>query len=321
MSYTQFNRASRVALATLLFAGKNQSQSGRLLGMSRPSICLEINRNKDEDGVYRGGSAHRKYLARRKEVKRVERKIENDTKLRRYIVSKLKRYWSPEQIAGRLKREEKKTVISHETIYAYVYEQRPDLVKYLRHHKNKYRKKRGSWARMERNKSMKIRRITERPKVVDQKKRVGDWEGDTIIGKEKDERILTHLERKSGYGLADKLSKVTAEIVEKKTEARFKKIPKEKRFTLTRDNGVEFGDFDSTLETRTGMKVYRATPYHSWERGANENWNGLLRQFFPRGIFFATITEYQIQHAVRLLNDRPRKRLGYATPREKFRGC
>ena len=102
---------------------------------------------------------------------------------------------------------------------------------------------------------------------------------------------------------------------------RFKKLPKEKRKTLTRDNGPEFGDYDKTLEEKTNMKVYRATPYSSCERGTNENWNGLLRQFFPKGSYFDTITQYQVQHAVRMLNDRPRKRLGYRTPREVFRGC
>ena len=140
-------------------------------------------------------------------------------------------------------------------------------------------------------------------------------------GKEKRQRIYTCVERKSGYALADKLDIVTAENVAKNIERRFKRIPRNKRRTLTRDNGTEFGDYDKTLERKLRIKVYRAREYCSWDRGVNENWNGLLRQFFPKGMYFATITECQVQHAARILNNRPRKRLGYSTPREVFMGC
>ena len=321
MSHTQFSREMRIELAILLTARKTKSDCAKILGMDRSNICLEIKRNQDSDGVYRGGYAHKRYLARRLEAKQPEKKIENDKQLRRHIVRKLKRLWSPEQIAGRLKRLTKKVIISHETIYTFIYKKRPDLVKYLRHQKSKYRKRRGSWARIECGRAMKIKRITERPQVVDERSRLGDWEGDTVIGKERTTRILTHVERKSGYALAEKLAVVTAEIIADKTTTQFRKIPKSKRLTLTRDNGVEFGDDDQTLEKRTGLTVYRATPYHSWERGTNENWNGLFRQFFPKGMSFATITKSEIDRVVRSLNNRPRKRLGYRTPREVFREC
>ena len=321
MSHVQFNRDSRTELAILLNTKKTQTECARILGMHRINVCLEINRNKDPDGIYRGRSAHKRYLERRVEVKYRDRKIENDTQLRKYIVQKIKKFWSPEQIAGRLNKKEKRTIICHETIYTFVYKKRPDLIKYLRHQKCKYRKKRGSNVRIKLARAMKIRRIDERPEIVNERQRIGDWEGDTIVGKEKKQRILTNVERKSGYGMADKLETVTAEIVEEKTAKRFRRLPREKRQTLTRDNGPEFGDRDRDLEKKTKLEVFRATPYHSWERGTNENWNGLLRQFFPKGSYFANITEYQVQHAVRMLNDRPRKRLGYRTPREVFRGC
>lgn len=321
MSHTQFNKERRVELAVLLRAAKNHSECGRILGMNRSSIGNEITLNKCDDGVYRGLQAHKKYLQRRKDAKHIYRIIENNKQLRRHIVRKLKLGWSPEQIAGRLKRLQGHTVICHETIYAFVYEVRPELVKYLRRQKNKYRRKRGSQARIERNRANKIKRIEERPAIVETRERVGDWEGDTVVGKEKTQRILTYVERRSGYALAEKLDVVTAEIVEEKTEELFLGIPVSKRLTLTRDNGVEFGDLDRLLEERTGMEVYRATPYHSWERGTNENWNGLLRQFFPKGTNFATITSYEVKRVVKLLNNRPRKRLGYMTPREYFREC
>jgi len=321
MPHQQFNRDTRVELAILLKTGRSQRQCADTLGISRTNVCLEINRNHDPDGVYRAAHAHRRALARRQSAKQDRRRIENDRTLRRHIVRKLKLFWSPEQIAGRLKRMVGHTVICHETIYAFVYAKRPELARYLRHQKSKYRKKRGSWARIERNRAMKIRHIGERPLAVAVRERLGDWEGDTIVGREKKQRILTYVERRSGFAAANKLDVVTAEIVEQKTEEWFQALPHAKRQTLTRDNGSEFGDYDRTLEERTGMGVYRATPYCSWERGTNENWNGLLRQFFPKGMPFATVTEDDVQRAVRLLNNRPRKRHGYQTPREVFRGC
>jgi len=319
MSHLQFTRDTRVELAILLRAGKSRDECARVLGMHRTSVARELQHNRDPDGIYRGGYAHARVLARRKEAKEPKRKIEHDRQLRRHIVRKLKLLWSPEQIAGRLKRMTEETIVCHETIYAFIYAHRPDLTRYLRHRRNKYRKKRGSWVRMLHAKAMAIRRIDERPPIVGTRARLGDWEGDTVVGKEKTQRILTYVERTSGLAMAEKLNVVSAEIVEQTTERCFKRLPRGTRHTLTRDNGPEFGDYDRMLETRTGLKVFRATPYHSWERGTNENWNGLLRQFFPKGTFFATITNDQVQHAVRMLNNRPRKRLGYRTPREVFR--
>ena len=110
-------------------------------------------------------------------------------------------------------------------------------------------------------------------------------------------------------------------FVSQKNVYSFKSIPKNKRLTLTRDNGFEFGDYDRELERKTGLKVYRAHEYHSWDRGSNENWNGLFRQFFPSGSYFASIKQTDVERAVKLLNSRPRKRLGYATPGEVFKGC
>lgn len=321
MSHIQFNRDSRVELAILLNAKKNQTECAGILGIDRTNINLEISRNKDPDGVYRGVHAHNRYLERRKKVKQKYRKIENDRKLRRHIVRKLKKYWSPEQIAGRLKLITGRTIISHETIYTFVYKKRKDLVKYLRHQKCKYRKKRGSRVRMELARAIKIKRIEERPMIVNERTRIGDWEDDTVLGKERKQRIWSCVERKSGYGMAEKLAVVTAENINNVATIKFNLLPKSKRKTLTRDNGTEMSGYDKSLEEKTGLSVYHANAYHSWERGTNENWNGLLRQFFPKGTYLATITPYQVQHAVRMLNDRPRKRLGYRTPREVFNGC
>jgi len=320
MSHAQFTRDDRVALAQLLWAGKKQSAIAERLGKDRGAVSREIKRNKDDDGIYRSASANRKAKGRRKDAKAPSQKIRNDEPLRQYIVRKIERYWSPEQIAGRLKRTTKKTVVSHESIYRFIYEDRPDLGKYLRYEKGNYRRKRGTKARAVKRTAMKIRKIEERPRVVEKRIRIGDWESDTIIDRTKKQRILTHVERASGLGAADKVERVTAEHVHAIVRDRFKKIPKKKRLTMTRDNGAEFGDYDFLLEEEVGMKVYRATPYHSWERGSNENWNGLLRQFYPKKTSFATVKQSDIERVVRLLNDRPRKRHGYRTPKEVFNG-
>lgn len=320
MSHIQFTRDSRVELAILLNARKNQIECAKILGMHRVSVSNEIRHNKDEDGVYRGLHAHLRAMRRRKKAKEKYRKLIADKELRKYVIKKIKLRWSPEQIAGRLKKIHGETIICHETIYHFIYEERKDLIKYLRHQKNKYRRKRGTYARNAFNTSLKIRRIDERGEEVNNRSRIGDWENDTVLGKEKIKRILTSVERKSGFGKALKLDIVTAEIIHKKETEIFKKIPRSKRQTMTRDNGVEFGDYDIDLEKKTKMKVYRATPYHSWERGTNENWNGLLRQYFPKGMYFANITQVQITKAVRALNNRPRKRHDYLTPREVFNG-
>lgn len=321
MSHIQFTRDARLELAAYLDVGKGKSECAKLLGMHRSSVGKEISHNTGEDGIYRGNRAHTLAMKRRKQSKHCFNKIQNDTKLKKYIIQKLKTFWSPEQIAGRLRRMNEKTVVCHETIYQFIYTQRPDCVKYLRRQKNKYRKKRGTRARIQLNRASKVRRIEERPIIVAARERIGDWEGDTVVGKEKKQRVLTYVERKSGFAMAHKLEVVTAEIVHKKTVALFRTLRLNVRQTLTRDNGPEFGDYDQDLEEKTKMMVYRATPYHSWERGTNENWNGLFRQFCPKGTFFATITQYYIDRVVRLLNDRPRKRLGYATPREIFKQC
>jgi IS30 family transposase len=166
--------------------------------------------------------------------------------------------------------------------------------------------------------SAKVKRIDERPPEVDLRTRIGDWEGDTVIGGEKTTRIATNVERYSGYGFGDLIPVVSAAIMHATLERRFATVPRKKCQTYTYDNGTEFGEDDAHLEAMIRMSVYRAYPYNSWERGVNENWNGLLREFFPKKMRFATLTQADVDRAVKLLNHRPRKRLGYLTPYEVF---
>jgi len=317
MSYAHFTRDDRVALAPLRAAGKTQKACAEIIGKSTSAISRELGGNTDPDGVYRASSAHERSCARRKEAKQPSQKIQNDPRLRAYIVTKLKRYWSPEQIAGRWQLEHGKGTISHETIYQFIYKEHEDLKQYLRCLKGKYRRRYGTKKREEQREIKKPRSIEERPVEVETRIRIGDWEGDTIIGAEKNQRILTHVDRKSGLLLADKLDVVSAEIVRGTAAKRFKGIKRSKRRTITYDRGSEFADHAS-IERNTKTLVYFCHPYHSWERGTNENTNGLLRWFFPKKTLFATITTKDVRRAERLLNTRPRKRHNYLTPLEVF---
>ena len=310
MPYTHFTRDDRVKLSVLLKTCIGNEEIGRILNKNATSIWREINRG-NRKGKYLPSLAKRK--ARERKTHR-KKKIENDTQLKRYIHAKLKLYWSPEQIAGRLRREN--IIICHETIYGYIIRHKK-LKKYLRCQKGKYRRRHGTVPRVQAREYGKKRWIGERPEVINERARIGDWEGDTIIGGERTKRILTHVERKTGYLIADFLPTVSAEIVAQKTIESLKKIPKRKRKSITYDNGTEFSAHE-IIERETKASVYFANQYHSWERGTNENTNGLVRQFFPKRSSFATVTQVEVNRVVKLLNRRPRKKLNYLTPFETF---
>ena len=318
--YTQFTKESRVELGALLRAGNSRAKCAETLGMDKSAVTREINRNKDEDGIYRGASAHKRHLARRKAAKKGSRIIENDTTLRRYIRKRLRKRDSPEQIAGRIKVMKKYAAVSHETIYQWIFNEEPALKKCLRRigRRGKYHRKRGTLAREKARDEAKVKRIDTRPAVVETRERIGDWEGDTIIGQEKTVRLVSNVERKSGYGLLDKLAVVSAPNMHGLLQKRFRRISKKKRHTYTYDNGTELGQEDGDLEKKIGMAVYRAFPYHSWERGTDENYNGLVRDFLPKGSLFGTLSFREVKRIEKNLNHRPRKRLGYLTPHEVF---
>ncbi len=191
-------------------------------------------------------------------------------------------------------------------------------MKYLRRQKSRYRARYGTRIREKQHELERKRRIDQRPEVINERTRIGDWEGDTVRGNGSSGHIITYVERKSGYLVAGKVKHATAENINAFTIKNFKKLPKEKRLSITYDNGSEFSGYDS-IEEQTGMIAYFAFPYHSWERGTNENTNGLLRQFFPKKMWFNTVTQEQLDKVVRLINNRPRKRLNYLTPYEIFK--
>ena len=318
MSYQHITSNQRNELSALLIARIKKKDIAKQLGKDRTTIWRELQRNgTSNQRGYDARIAKGKAKKRRIKANQRFRKIENDNRLKRYIIKKLKQLWSPEQIAGRLRHEYDKAIIGKDSIYQFIYDQRKDLVKYLRCQKGKYRRRYGTRIREKQREEAKKKRIDTRPVVVDLRQRLGDWEGDTVIGQDRKPAILTHVDRKSGLLLADKLERATAELTRQKIVTRFDKIPRRKKHTITYDNGSEFSEHKTT-EEKTRIDIYFAYPYHSWERGCNENANGLLRQFFPKKSIFATIRQEQIQSATRLINNRPRKRLNYLTPYEVF---
>src|SRR3989338_8235494 len=248
MSHKHFTRDDRVKLAVLLKTGITKEEIGRILGKNPTSIRREIQRNS-HCGKYLPGKARKKSKERKTHRKR---KIENDPELKRYILKHLKKYWSPEQIAGRLRKQ--KVIICHETIYQFIIRNKR-LKKYLRCQKGKYRRRHGTVLREKAREYGKKRWIGERPEVINQRARIGDWEGDTIIGAERTKRILTHVERKSGYLIADFLPVLSAEIVAQKTIESLKRFQKEKGRALPTTMEQNFLHMKSLKEKQKRMYI------------------------------------------------------------------
>lgn len=315
-SHTQLTHNDRIMLSALQRKGFTQVEIARELSINQSSISNELKRNSDKKGIYHAGYATRRYHERKQKANQPRKRIENDSWMKNYIQKHLKLYWSPEQIAGKV-RKDYNSIICHETIYKYIYNEKPEWKKYLRQKKGKYRRRYGRKKLVKQREEAKKKRIDTRPEIIERRERIGDWEGDTIVGGEKTQRILTHVDRKSGYLLADKLDVVTAEIVCNVTAKRFRSVPLKKRYTITYDNGSEFADHEM-IEKKSKTTIYFAYPYHSCERGTNENTNGLLRQFFPKKSLFKDITPDKLKKVTKLINHRPRKRLDYLTPHEVF---
>jgi len=321
MSYKHITSFQRNELSALLRAGLKQKEAAKVLEKTESAISQELTRNPaDNKTGYDARIAKQKTKERRIKANQRFRKIENNNWLKSYVVKKIKKYWSPEQISGRIKElwpNDKSRHIGKDSIYTFIYNERKDLVKYLRCQKGKYRRRYGTIIRIKEREKLKKKRIDTRPEVIDKRERIGDWEGDSVIGSERTQSILTHVERKSGYLLADKINKFSAENIKNTTIKKFGRLPKNKKFSITYDNGTEFSEHE-LIERYTKMAVYFAFPYHSWERGTNENTNGLVRQFFPKKSSFATIKQKDIDYVCKLINNRPRKRLNYLTPNEVF---
>ena len=239
-----------------------------------------------------------------------------------YVSELLQKHWSPEQIAGRLSDYApsalKGVTISHTTIYRWIWAdpQRTQMFRpFMRIAKKTRRKVYGKPSRQ--GQILGKRSIDERPAEVDERLRIGDWEGDTMVGKGRKGYLVTCVGRASRYLIARKVKTCASELVAERLEQTIRRLPVSKRRTLTLDNGREFAR-PIELEKRLRLKVFFAHPYHAWERGTNENTNGLLRQYLPKGFDFSVLTDEELRSYVNALNHRPRKCLCYKTPFEVF---
>lgn len=296
----------------MLKIGYSQTAIAKVIGVHKSTISRELIRNRSSR-AYRYKQANTFAEGRKKG--KVRFRLDGSTWA--YVEQLICKEWSPEQISAWMKKN-MDIAVSHEWIYKYVLKDKQtggSLYLHLRC-KKKRKKRYGS---NERRGILKNRvSIDERPAVVDTRNRLGDWEADTIIGKAHKQAIVSMTERKSGLSLIYKVDRRTKENTQKAIKCLLGSIS-DQVLTITSDNGKEFGDHEKIA---AGLKCdfYFAHPYSSYERGTNENTNGLIRQYFPKDRDFRTITDKEIIHATKRLNNRPRKRLGYKTPNEVFFG-
>lgn len=313
-NYTHLDQEQRYQISSLLKAGYQQNVIAAEVGVHKSTISREIKRNQGQRG-YRPKQANAFAIERGKGSENATRIEASEWLL---VKSCLQEKLSPEQISGRLKLSGK-LYISHESIYRYVYRDKNEggnLVQCLRG-KKQYRKRYASGH--ERRGALKNRTsIDDRPKIVETKERIGDWEGDTVIGKNHKGTIVTLVDRHSRYALAAPLVSKHAAGVTQAIKTLLQPH-KDRCHTITFDNGKEFAEHE-LIATHLEAKVYFAHPYHSWERGVNENTNGLLRQYFPKGTDLRNVSVDEVSFALNQLNHRPRKCLHYKTPYEVFHG-
>jgi IS30 family transposase len=235
--------------------------------------------------------------------------------MRRYVQQRLRQYWSPDEIAGRSQWDfprDRSRQVSHQTIYSWIWAQEA-----AGKHWRRYLRSTG-WKRPDRRNRGRMPACTSikrRPAVVDRRSRCGDWEGDTVVGANRRGGAVSLVERKSRYLLLGRVGDLKAATVRRSAAELYRTTPPALRKTLTLDNGKEFAEHRQ-LEAEASLKVYFAEPYCAWQRGTNENTNRLIRQFFPKGTNLASIPKHRFTKVQQLLNNRPRKCLGYRTPLE-----
>ncbi len=314
MNYKQLTENERYQIYMMKKAGHSQQAIATLLGRSPSTISRELCRNQGLRG-YRPAQAQRLTDGRRREAWKA---CKITAEVRHWIEALIRQQLSPQQVVDYLKRH-KQLSLHHETVYQLIYEEKAaggDLYKQLRIAAKPYRKRYGHYDR--RGKIKNRVDIDERPAIVERRRRIGDWEGDTIMGQGRKSALLTLVERKTLYTMMLRLIGKRSDLL---AQAAVKKMQhlKSRVKTITFDNGLEFAHHETIAE---GLQadIYFAHPYASWERGINENTNGLIRQYFPKGTDFNQITDKHIEWVMDRLNNRPRKTRGCRSPNELFIG-
>jgi transposase, IS30 family len=320
MSYYHLTREEREVIYRMQFQGYKLAEIARCLGRHRSTLGRECRRNADLEGRYLPDNAQTWANSRRRA--HLRRPKTGHHPLMAYVAERLADHWSPQQIAGRLWKHAPADLeghsISHSTIYRWIWsdlERSRQFRPFLRIARRARRKPYGKPSRQ--GQIAGKRSIEERPKEANERQRLGDWEGDTLVGKGHKGFVLTCVDRASRYLIARKVDACASEPVAHKLQQSFRRLPVDKRQGLTLDNGREFAR-PIELERQLNMPVYFAHPYHSWERGTNENTNGLLRQYMPKGTDLTEVTDEQLRRYVHQMNHRPRKCLNYQSPFEVF---
>jgi len=318
MPYQQLSEQERYVICQMTMARFSPADIARRLGRHRATICRELRRNRHH-GPY---GKHYLYDIAQRQTEQRRRQANEQYKLDHppladYVKRKLKKQWAPEQIAQRLLRDYFHTPVmhvSHETIYQWIYRHPQDRwYQYLRRQRPRRRLHRSG--RETRGQIPGRVSISQRPTVVEQRRRFGDWESDTVEGAKGRGVLVTHVERKSRYLVVAKLPDKRAATLASRSIRRLGRLPQSLLKTLTCDNGKEFAEHHQ-IAGKLKTRVYFADPHAPWQRATNENTNGLLRQFFPKGTDFSRVSHRQVAKVQRLLNNRPRKCLNYRTPAE-----
>ena len=315
MKYRQITSEERYAIAALRRQGLSVRAIARDLGRAPSTISREVARNRrTHDGGYRAFTACERTSARRRRARRGSQFGPAEWALVEQLIAL---DWSPEQVAGWLRLHEL-LAISYETIYLYVWRDKGaggELWRHMRQAGKRRRKRYGAYD--SRGRLAGKRHISERPVEVEGRRVVGHWEIDTVKGNDQARHsVVTLVERKTGYLEVGKLVRHNAAEATRRTVELIGRHNGRVR-TVTADNGTEFHSY-ADIEAVTGAVFYFATPHHSWERGTNENTNGLIRQYLPKRQSMAHVTQADCDAIARRLNTRPRKRLGYRTPEECF---
>ena len=311
MTYHQLTLAERYRIVTLRGAGWWPTAIARALRRHPSTIIRELARNRAADRAYRAYPAECRSRTRRQTCRRSRRLTDRQW---RRITRYLRQGWSPEQIAGAL-RQRRQCRVSHETIYDYRRADRRaggSLYRLLRY---AHRQRRRRVGRVRRQGPL-GRPLTTRHAHIETRQQCGHWEIDTMLGTGSRDSLLSAIERATGYVVVGKLAAHTAAAFAARAIPLFRAQPRPVR-TITADNGSEISGY-RTIERATGTQFFFATPYHAWERGTNENTNGLIRQYLPKGQTMAHLTQRDCKRIARQLNQRPRKRLGYRTPEECY---
>jgi transposase, IS30 family len=307
----------RDSIALLKNQGFSVREIGRRLNREHSTILREIKRNRFGEYYV---SIHAQNLANERKSTAGKRTPLKNKKTYSYVVDKLGQGWSPEQISGRLELEQGKRILCHETIYQFVYSKDAKEQKFWEYlpRKQKHRKKQHGRSSQKVHIPNRVS-IHLRPDSINQREEIGHWEGDTVEGKGHKDGIHTEVERVSRFLLAMKIPAITSLETSKVQLSMFGTLPKQARKSTTLDNGKE--NHLHTVLNIIGMKTYFADPYSSWQRGTNENTNGLLRRYLPKKTEFNSLTQEELDDIVWEINNRPKKVLNYKTPTEILGGA